>query len=256
MLGAAWDLFLLESDGRQAWHKQSISVENALDGPVPGQLIVDDLDGDGQGEIVVMAPAPAAAVHVFDGDGNQVWQHSLGAISSAARLTADDIDGDGGAEVVVTTVGQRQVYLLGNDGQRLAEYRSSPGSGGTTGALDYADLNGDGWGEVIVGTQTGVQVFGTSNQVMRKELWRSPRLGSALDSLLLDDLDGDGRVEVVAKGNRAHVLADDGRVLYNLDTGEGNYWGMGASLSAGDVDGDGQQELVSGYFCQCLAFLE
>jgi hypothetical protein len=242
VLGTAWDLYLLASDGNQIWHQQPLPVGKAASPPGPGQLIVRDLNGDGQAEIVVVAPTPAATVHVFDGDGRQVWEHTLESPSTPARLVAGDKNGDGQAELVVTTEGGEQVYLLTADGQRQAEYHIQ----GTANALDYADLNHDGWGEVIVGAETGVQVFGTSNQVVRKELWRSPRLGSALESLLLDDLDGDGQVEVVAKGSQAHVLADDGRVLHSV-AGEGDYWGM-ESLSAGDVDGDGHAELVSGNY--------
>ncbi len=240
VLGTAWDLYLLAGDGSQIWHQEPLPVGEAVSPPGPGQLIVHDLNGDGQAEIMVVAPTPAATVHVFDGDGRQVWEHTLESPSTPARLVANDINGDGQAELVVTTEGGEQVYLLTADGQRRAEYHIQ----GAANALDYADLNHDGWGEVIVGAETGVQVFGTSNQVVRKELWRSPRLGSPLESLLLDDLDGDGQVEAVAEGSQTHILADDGRVLHSVAR-LGEYWGM-ESLSAGDVDGDGQHELVSG----------
>jgi hypothetical protein len=250
VLGTAWDLTLLAGDGSQIWHQGPLPVGEAAGPPGPGQLIVHDLNGDGQAEIVVVAPTPAATVHVFDGDGRPVWEHPLETLLATAGLVAGDNNGDGKAELVVMAEGGEQVYLLTADGQRQAVYHIQ----GAANALDYADLNHDGWGEVVVGADTGVQVFGTSNQVVRKELWRSPRLGSALESLLLDDLDGDGRVEVVAKGSRANVLADDGRVLHSV-ADEGDYWGM-LSLSAGDVDGDGQHELVTGNFAGQVRILD
>jgi len=237
-LSTSWDLLLFDSDGSELWKTESLGVRGALGDPLPGQLVVHDLDGDGRVEIVVLAPAPSAAVRVFDADGAQLWEHPLHALSAGARLRADDIDGDGKAEVVVTTAGQPQVYLLDAGGQRLAEYRTL----GTSGALGYLDLNGDGWGEVIVGTQTGVQVFATSDQVVRRELWQSPRLGFTA-ALSVTDLEGDAQGEVLAGSTegRVYALTDEGRLLWKVDLEE-PVWALGA----GDVDADGQREVVAG----------
>jgi hypothetical protein len=239
VLGAGWDLLLLESDGGQVWHDESLSVGNAPSAPVPDQFIVHDLDGDGRAEILVVTPAPSAAVHVFDGDGNRLWGHPLEAISTTARLAVGDVNGDGQAEVVVTTEGQERVYLLSSAGQRLAEYRTWQ----TTGAIDYADLNHDGWGEIIVGAETGVQVFGASDQVVWEELWPSRRLGESVTALYIGDLDGDGRGEVVAGSDdgRVYVLDEKGHVLRDVHIEE-----FVSGLSAGDVDGDGRDEVVVG----------
>ena len=86
---------------------------------------------------------------------------TAGCRPTTARLVVNDANGDGLAEVVITTSGQEQVYLLGADGRRLAQYRTAV----TTGTIAYADLNNDGWGEVIVGTEIGVQIFSTSNRL-------------------------------------------------------------------------------------------
>jgi len=239
VLSTAWDLFLLESDGGQVWHDESLSVGNAPSAPVPDQFIVHDLDGDGRAEILVVTPAPSAAVNVFDGDGVQIWVHPLEAVSSPTRLTARDVNGDGQAEVVVTTEGQERAYLLSSTGKRLAEYRTWQ----TSGAIDYADLNHDGWGEIIVGTETGVQVFGASDQVVWGELWPSRRLGERVTALYIGDLDGDGRGEVAAGSDdgQVYVLTDEGHVLWEVDLEEFVF-----GLSAGDVDGDGRREVIVG----------
>jgi outer membrane protein assembly factor BamB len=260
VLGTAWDLFLLESDGSQVWHSVSLSRPNALRDPVPGQLIVHDLDGDDEMEIVVVTPGPLAAVRVFDGDGHEVWKQSLEAVSMALKLIVGDPNADGAVELVATTEGQAQVYLLTASGHLLAEYHLSALPADrveTTGALAYADLNGDGWGEIIVGADTGVQVFGTSDRVVWQELWQSPRLGF-VTALFFSDLDGNGRGEVIAgeEDGGVDVLADKGRILWNAET---KIWGEGIwrkssvgiadvvwALSAGDVDADGRGEVVVG----------
>ncbi|MCQ3980322.1 MAG: hypothetical protein DPW09_43475, partial [Anaerolineae bacterium] len=266
VLSASWGLFLLESDGQQVWHHQNLTGLADLSGlapPTPGQLLVQDLDGDGQGEIIVLV---LAGVHVFNGDGSQIWQYPLtsspdqGAsdqtgtvsetgLSTSAKLTAADTNGDGQAEVVVATGSQGSVYLLAATGQRLAEYLVEK----STGTLAYADLNGDGQGEIIVGTETGLRVFGASVQVEQRELWRSPLLG-AVTALDLADLDGAGWQETLAGSQEGQVyaLTDDGHVLWKVDvrTGESFFQIVGQqvsvlALSAGDVDGDGQAEVVA-----------
>lgn len=242
VLSATWELFLLESDGRLLWRHQIIPAPAHPVKPIPGQLVVHDLDGDKQAEIVVLNPAPAATIHVFNGAGNQVWQHPMEMAAATARLNIADINNDGQAEIAVTAPGQQQVYLMDAQGHCLAVYYVR----GTTGALDFADLNHDGWGEIMVGTETGLKVFGLSPQVGWQELWHTPRL-ALMTAPYFDDLDGDGQGEIVvgARGSNqansvVYTLASDGAILSQVELKQINL----AALNAGDVDGDGQPEIV------------
>ena len=58
------------------------------------------------------------------------------------------------------------------------------------------------------------------------------------------DLDGDGRVEVIAASYDKHVyaLGSDGRLLWRYRTGAPLH-----SLDAGDLDGDGRSEVAVSY---------
>jgi len=243
VLTTAWELFLLDGDGRQIWSAHPIAVGDEPDKPAPGQLMVYDLNGDNRAEIVVVTPAPAATVYVFDGAGRPVWQRSLEYLAPKSRLRIEDVNNDRQAEIAVTTAGQRQVYLLDTAGCCLAVYYTQE----TSGAFDYADLNNDGWGEIIVGTKTGIQVFGTSDQVGWQEMWHSPRL-ELVTAPYLTDLDGDGQGELLMGGlNRnkldsvVYILANDGELLQSIDLKQINI----AALSAGDVDGNGQREIAA-----------
>jgi hypothetical protein len=238
LLTASWDLYVYRGDGTLAWHSDAMALSHAHATPVPGQLLVRDLDGNGRAEIAAVTIGPPATVYVFQGDGSQSWTYLLGTSSTAARLTARDVDGDGDFEIAVTTPVHEPVYLLDGGGSLLAEYRTW----GTSGSLELADLDGDGRDEVLVATEAGLQVFGTSDQAERRQLWRSLSLGSVA-ALTLGDTNGDERGEVLTG-------SQDGRV-YALEAGGQTLWDVPLqaavlALDAGDVDRDARDELVVG----------
>jgi len=239
LLSASWDLYVFEGDGQPAWHSEAMALSYAHISPDRGQLLVRDLDGDGRAEIAVVTVDPPIGVYVFRGDGSQAWSYPLGTSSStSAKLTAGDVDRDGDLEIAVTTAVHEPVYLLDGEGRLLAEYRTW----GTSGSLELADLDGDGRDEILVATETGLQVFGTSDHVERRQLWRSPSLGS-LAALALGDTDGDGQNEVLAgsQDGRVYALAADGQPLWDVPLEAAVL-----ALEAGDVDGDGRDEIVVG----------
>jgi outer membrane protein assembly factor BamB len=239
LLTASWDLFVYRGDGTPAWHSDAMALNHAHDDPDSGQLLVSDLGGDGRAEIVVATIGPRSTIYAFQEGGGQLWAHTLGTGGNATRLAAHDVDGDGDLEIAVTTPVQEPVYLLDSEGLLLAEYHTW----GTSGPLEFADLDGDGRAEILVATETGLQVFGTSDQVERQQLWRSPSLGS-LVALTLGDTDGDGQAELLAG-------SQDGRVYAMLSTTGQILWDVPLrasvlALDAGDVDGDGRDEVVVG----------
>jgi hypothetical protein len=238
LLTASWDLFVYRGDGTLAWHSKAMALSHAHATPVPGQLLVRDLDGDGRAEIAAVTIDPPITVYVFQGDGSQAWTYLLDTSSIAARLAAHDVDGDGDLEITVTTPVHAPVYLLDSGGRLLAEYHTW----GTSGSLELADLDGDGRHEILVATEIGLQVFGTSDQAERRQLWRSPSLGPVAE-LALGDLDGDGRGEVVAgtQDGRVYSLADRGQLAWDVPLQTGI-----VALDAGDVDGDGRDEVAVG----------
>jgi outer membrane protein assembly factor BamB/AAA+ ATPase superfamily predicted ATPase len=238
LLTASWNLFVYRGDGTLAWHSDAMALSHAHDTPESGQLLVRDLDGNGRAEIVVAAIGPRSTVYAFQDGGEQIWAHTLGTGGNATRLVAHDVDGDGDLEIAVTTPVYEPVYLLDSQGRLLAEYHTW----GASGALELADLDGDGRDEVLVATETGLQVFGTSDEVERRELWRSPSLGPVA-ALTVGDTDGDGRGEVLAgsQDGRVYALTADGQMLWDVPL-----QAAVLALDAGDVDGDARDEVVVG----------
>jgi hypothetical protein len=179
-----------------------------------------DLDGDGHDELIV-APGPGAAsvVQVFTPNGSAVIDQVdvYPGFAGGVFVAAGDVDGDGKDEVI-TTAGPgggphvRTLKLLGTPGNRSLQ--AQPGFFGTrgdfSGGLTVAsgDVNGDHTDEIILGI--------ASNEQPIVYVWNyNPTSGAATE-----------------RSNP--FLAYSAAFL------------GGISVAAGDLDGDGSAEIVTG----------
>ena len=149
-------------------------------------------------------------------------------------------------------MGNGRVAAVKGDGS--GDYwQSGPGKG-QDGGFAIGDLDGDGWPEVVAaGTNKLTALDGRTGAVV----WQSSSLAASMDSLgynypSISDMDGDGLPEVTV-GN-AILNGADGTVKGRGTKGKGaapyggtpsgGYYG---TLSVPiDLDGDGQEELVTG----------
>jgi len=113
-------------------------------------------------------------------------------------LAFADLDGDGLQEVLVACGGAGPgVYALSANGAQHWQYEASAG----VWAVVATDLDDDGWTEVVIGSDDGT--------VRVLDRWGRPQGGIALGGaasasklvhgLLVHDLDGDGRPEILAR---------------------------------------------------------
>ncbi|MFS0700563.1 cellulose binding domain-containing protein [Cellulomonas sp. 179-A 4D5 NHS] len=242
-----------------------VPISKPGSGYVANDGSVGDLDGDGRLEVVLKWDPTNAKdnsqagvtgnvyLDAYQLDGTRMWRIDLGRnIRAGAHYTqfqVYDYDGDGKAEVAVKTA----------DGTRS-------GTGQVIGSASADHRNGDGY--VLSGPeyftvfqgQTGA-IGATTDYVPARGTVSSwgDSYGNRVDRFLAGTayLDGVRPSIIMARGyyTRAVVVAwdyRDGRLTrrWTFDSsssGNSTYAGQGNhSLTVGDVDGDGRQEIVYG----------
>ncbi len=240
-----------------------------LPGHTPNDASVGDLDGDGEYEIVLkqeMRPRDNSQkgttgetkLEAYKLDGTFLWRINLGKnIREGAHYTqflVYDLDGDGKAEVVCKTA----------DG-------TTDGSGKVIGDAKADFRNKDGY--VLDGPEYLTVFEGTTGKALATVDYLSPRgkvadwgddYGNRVDRFLacVAYLDGVRPSVVMCRGyyTRTVLVAwnwRDGKLtrVWTFDSDDGtpgnrDYRGQGDhSLSVGDVDGDGKDDIIYGACC-------
>jgi len=219
--------------------------------PAATQLVVADFDGDGRDDVAAATSPdanglPQAITVFYQGDGFMPTPLAPGfPIQDVSGLAAGDFNGDGRLDLgaVVDNSGPLLLVFLGSE-SGLSTTSLSPAVPAGTGRLATGDVNGDGLAELVVAngnSQAFVVLEGTEAGTIVTPL---VSFGISASDAAIDDLNGDGRDDVVlAGGAQISVLlqGSDG-VFRRSDITPG------ASISLveiGDVNGDGRADLVA-----------
>jgi hypothetical protein len=247
-----------------------------------GYSIADagDADADGTHDVLVGDPLGAGAVDLRSGATGAVLHRFTGGAGDglgAAVASAGDVDGDGHADLLLGAprvdgaigADSGAVYVVSGASYQTIRTLRGEDAGGRfgTGADLAKDLDGDGRPDWVVGARDSgpgqrgrAYAYSSANG---HRLWTvtAPKTGGDLGSFFvggLDDLDGDGTPDVYvgdyvdsANGGQsgaAYVMSGaDGSRIYAW-RGPRPKEGMGPGREAGDIDGDGVQDVAVGSY--------
>lgn len=217
-----------------------------------------DVNNDGRDEIIT-APASLGGPHVryFTKDGSVVGQLFAYAPSyrGGVSVASCDIDGDGKDDIVTGTDGAKapHVRILRADGSLINQFFAYPQAFRIGVTVACGDVTGDGNPEIVVSPQARggphVRVFTPNGQLVSQFFAYPAHFRLGLD-LALGDTDGDGTKEIIVApltngGPHVRRFNAQGQLL-------GQFFAYGANLrtgitiEAGDTDGDGRDEIVTG----------
>jgi len=216
-----------------------------------GSPVMADLDGDGDSEIIVALDEESRdsdGLFAIQGDGTFLWQRRY---TTEGPISAADFDGDGNVEITLCGYGpgitRVYTFILDNNGQQIKRWR-----GGSKKGTAIADLDGDGEQELVFCTEDSVMAVHIDGSTVWSTTVRGP-FGDE-GALSVGDVDGDGFKEVYVNSyveedgfaySLVYAFDHEGNELTNAGfpkTLMGDPWDCTPLI--GDVDGDGQKELI------------
>jgi hypothetical protein len=228
-------------------------------------LAFGDIDGDGDQDLI---RCETGALSFYLNNGNNNGTRNFAAVSypkpffNCYRVAVGDVNGDGRLDLVFGVAAGIFIYL--NDGS------GNPFSGpiyqvnGTAYRLTYdlllGDLDGDGDLDLAINNQSpgrSNKIYfndGDGNPYDSTTTTVGPASGTRTDAMALGDVDGDGDLDVIT-GNWATngggaqdlIYLNDGSGAFpaTSNLGPGGFSNMTGGLDVGDLDGDGDLDVVA-----------
>jgi hypothetical protein len=206
-------------------------------------------------------PVCAAGTSSGDVARPQFLMNLQGQTSWYASPVVADLDGDGENELIAAYY---SVYVFASDGALLS--RADGGSGRVYAPHVVVDLEGDGIPEIVYGSGHEVYAYEWRNrQLSLKAGWPADTTTAGespeVRGLAAADLDGDGRIEIVATTTQTQSTAAGGAQVFVFSSSGDLFQPSGLSFPAwprynnrtgtgGDADRNGQGH--SGYGCYGL----
>ena len=216
-----------------------------------------DLDGDGDLDLITGNNLEVNRVYLGNGSGSFAAGNNVetGTTLRTYATSLGDLDGDGDLDLITGNNGEvNRVYLGNGSGSFAAGSDVETGTTNNTRAVSLGDLDGDGDLDLITGNYIAVDRVYLGNGDGTFAAGSDVETGTPLRTFAtsLGDLDGDGDLDL-ATGNHSpqvnKVYLGNGNGTFaagsDLESGITN---ATRSTPLGDLDGDGDLDLITGNY--------
>jgi len=221
------------------------------------RVAVGDLGGDGYSEWVAgQGPGGTSELGVYDGSGAELLQlHPFGKVWNGLYVAVGDVNGDRKADIVAgaDAFEEPRIEVYDGHGIELSSFLAFDSAFTLGVRVAVGDVDGDGTAEIVAGAGPGgpplVRVFALDG-TRKASFYAFDPLFSGGVYVAAADVDGDGTAEIVTGagqggGPEVRVFDANGKQLSSFNAYESSFTG-GVHVAAGDVDGDGYAEIVTG----------